>query len=376
MRSSRGAPHLPSLMIIAILFSLFAGAPASRAQPETITASRSDLTGATPLPLTGKRRAAFEAYIAEALYRFGVPGAAIAVVQNGDVVYLNGFGVKKVGSARPVTPDTLMMIGSITKSMTTMLAGTLVDDGRLTWETRLVDLLPAFAVGDPALTSRLAIRDAFCNCSGIPSLNLNTYFTGLTPQSVVTALVHVKPIAGYGKQFIHNNLLIGSGGYALGVADGGSGDLGLGYDMALRERVLGPIGMGRSTFDPGTVLADGDYALPHAVDLLRRVAAAAPGSRARPAALSTRGRTLVDRARNGAVSADRASSRRCAGRYPDRVGRKPGGNLGTGGVSAQLLQRTAANGRDHDELQPRLAHRRVSRPPRRQPCRGHRGIRR
>ncbi len=259
---------MPILVIIAVLFSLTTGAPAHGAQPVAQPASRPDLTGATPLPLTGKRRAAFQAYVADALYRFDVPGAAVAVVQNGDLVYLNGFGVKKLGGTRPVTPDTLMMIGSITKSMTTMLAGTLVDDGRLAWETRLVDLLPDFAVGDPALTKRLTIRDAFCNCSGIPSLNLNSYFKSLTPESVVTALAHVKPTAGYGEQFIYNNLLISSGGYALGVTNGGGGgDLGLGYDLALRERVLGPIGMERSTFGPETVLADGDYALPHAADL-------------------------------------------------------------------------------------------------------------
>ena len=261
---------MPILIILAILFSLVVGAPADGAQSGTLAVSRSDLTGATPLPLTGKRRAAFEAYIADALYRFDVPGAAVAVVQNGDVVYLNGFGVKEVGSTRPVTPDTLMMIGSITKSMTTMMAAALVDDGRLTWETRLVDLLPEFAVGDPALTSRLTVRDAFCNCSGVPGLNIESYFESAspTPEKVVTALADVKPTAGYGKQFIYNNLLIASGGYALGVANGGGGgDLGLAYDLALRERVLGPIGMGRSTFDPETVLADGDYALPHAVDL-------------------------------------------------------------------------------------------------------------
>ncbi len=260
---------LRTLVIIAMVVAL-AGVPGPGAQAETPTVARSDLTGATPLPLTGERRAAFEAYVADALYRFDVPGAAVAVVQNGDIVYLNGFGVTEVGSTRPVTPDTLMMIGSITKSMTTMMAGALVDDGRLTWETRLVDLLPAFAVGDPALTSRLTIRDAFCNCSGVPGLNIELYFQRAprTPETVVTALADVAPTARYGEQFIYNNLLVASGGYALGVANGGgAGDLGRDYDGAMRERVLGPIGMRRSTFDPETVLADGDFALPHAVDL-------------------------------------------------------------------------------------------------------------
>src|SRR5581483_3308049 len=265
----RSAVRVPTLVIIAMLASLV-GVPGHGAHAATPTVPRSDLTGATPLPLTGKRRAAFEAYVADALDRFDVPGAAVAVVEDGQVVYLNGFGVTEVGSTRPVTPDTMMMIGSITKSMTTMLAASLVDDGRLTWETRLVDLLPDFAVGDPALTRRLTIRDAFCNCSGVPGLNIESYFATAprTPETVVTALAQVTPTAPYGEQFIYTNVLIGSGGYALGVANGGgAGDLGVAYDTALHERVLAPIGMERSTFDPAIVLADGDYALPHAVDL-------------------------------------------------------------------------------------------------------------
>jgi hypothetical protein len=73
--------RLPFLIIIATLFALVARAPAHDAQPGTPAVSHSDLTDATPLPLTGKRRAAFEAYVADALYRFDVPGAAIAVVE-------------------------------------------------------------------------------------------------------------------------------------------------------------------------------------------------------------------------------------------------------------------------------------------------------
>ena len=81
-----------------------------------------------------------------------------AVVQNGEIVYLNGFGVKELGGTQPVTPDTMMMIGSITKSMTTMLAASLIDDGTLTWDTPLAQLLPRFAVDDPELTQTLTLR--------------------------------------------------------------------------------------------------------------------------------------------------------------------------------------------------------------------------
>ena len=233
-------------------------------------ATRADLTGVSPLPLTGERRAEFEAYVANALLRFDVPGAAVAVIQGGDVVYLNGFGVKAYGGTEPVTPDTMMMIGSITKPLTTTLAGALVDNGALAWDTPLVDLLPGFSVADPALTADLTIHDAFCNCSGMPSLNMASSFESgrLTPERVVTSLADTPPTAPFGAEFIYNNLLIASGGYALGVANGsGSRDLGAAYDLAMRQRVFDPLGMTRTTFDPGVAMATGDYAQPHAVNL-------------------------------------------------------------------------------------------------------------
>src|SRR5688572_26843626 len=57
------------------------------------TAAQSDLIGVAPLPLTGERRTAFEAYVADAMNRLGVPGASVAVVQGDEVIYLQGFGV-------------------------------------------------------------------------------------------------------------------------------------------------------------------------------------------------------------------------------------------------------------------------------------------
>jgi CubicO group peptidase (beta-lactamase class C family) len=230
-----------------------------------------DLIGVVPLRLADDRRAVFEGYLSEAITRFGVPGAAVAVVQGGEVTYLRGFGVRELGGTQPVTPGTLFMIGSITKSMTTMLAAALVDDGGLSWDTRLVDVLPQFAAGDRTMTERLTVRDAFCNCAGLPGRDLERYFKAgrLSPEETLTALADIAPAASFGEQFIYNNLLVAAAGYAAGVAarGDGAGDVGFAYDAALQQRVLSPIGMKRSTFDAEAVRADGDYALPHAADL-------------------------------------------------------------------------------------------------------------
>ena len=103
----RSAMHSPILIIVAMLFSIVASAPVYGAQPGTLVASRSDLTGTMPLPLTGERRAAFSRPTSPTRSIASTCRAEVAVVQNGDVVYLNGFGVKKVDSTRPVTPATL-----------------------------------------------------------------------------------------------------------------------------------------------------------------------------------------------------------------------------------------------------------------------------
>ena len=150
------------------------------APPATPGASQAgplpDLTGVAPLPLTDERLATFEAYVAAKLAETHVPGAAVAVVQGGAVAFLQGFGVRELGRPAPVTADTLLRIGSVTKSFSSLLAATLVDAGQLTWETPLVDLLPDFAVADPDLTPRLTVRDAFCACTGLPRRDLEFIF--------------------------------------------------------------------------------------------------------------------------------------------------------------------------------------------------------
>src|SRR5215204_5140005 len=65
-----------------------------------------DPIGVVPLRLADDRRAAYEGYLSKAITRFGMPGAAVAVIQGGEVAYLRGFGIKELGGTEPVTPDT------------------------------------------------------------------------------------------------------------------------------------------------------------------------------------------------------------------------------------------------------------------------------
>jgi CubicO group peptidase (beta-lactamase class C family) len=226
--------------------------------------------GVAPQELTSEQLTELEAYIADLLAATAVPGAAVAVVQNGEVVYQEGFGVRALGDNHPVTPDTLMLVGSTQKSMTSMLAATLVDAGDLQWDSRLVDLLSGFATADPELTRRLTVADAFCACSGLPRRDLELVFNGddLSAEELVASLAKIAPVAPFGEAFQYSNQMYAAGGYAVAVAAGESeGGLHDAYVAALTEHVLEPIGMATSTFSFTAAEATGDYAVPHAKDL-------------------------------------------------------------------------------------------------------------
>ncbi len=229
-----------------------------------------DLTGRAPLPLTGESLRAFEAFVTDTLAAFGVPGASIVVVHGGQVIYARGFGVAERGSDQPVTPDTMMMIGSATKSFTTTLMATLADDGRLRWDEPVVQILPSFQVADPALTPKVTMRHLVCACTGVPRRDAEIFFNAneLTAEDVIASLADFPLYTAPGEAFQYSNQMVATGGYIAVLTDGSQfGQLDVGYRSAVQRRILDPIGMPRTTFDLASVAADGDHAQPHGMTL-------------------------------------------------------------------------------------------------------------
>jgi CubicO group peptidase (beta-lactamase class C family) len=119
-------------------------APPARAQPSDISA---------------EKLAAFDAVVETLRQALDVPGAAIAIVKHGKTVFAKGYGQRDLESGDPVTTDTVFRIGSITKSFSSTLIATLVDDGALTFETRAKDIDPSFQLPTPELTDKMTIHE-------------------------------------------------------------------------------------------------------------------------------------------------------------------------------------------------------------------------
>lgn len=210
-----------------------------------------------------------DAFIAAAVDRTRVPGAAVAVVQKGKVVFEKGYGVREVGKKDPVTPETLMLIGSTTKSMTSLLMAALVDEGRFGWDTPAAQVMPDFALGDPEMTKKLQMKHLVCACVGMPrkDMELVFEFEKVTPEGLLAGMRSLKPTTGFGETFQYSNQMVAAAGYIAARAFDPKRPVGAAYDAAMQAKVFGPIGMKSTTLDFDRGLRAKDHATPHGRDL-------------------------------------------------------------------------------------------------------------
>jgi CubicO group peptidase (beta-lactamase class C family) len=101
----------------------------------------------------------FDAFVASVLKQFKVPGVAVAIVKDDQVVLAKGYGVKRLGSPALVDGKTRFGIASNTKAFTAMALGLLVEEGKIEWDAPVVRYLPAFQLWDPWVTRELTVRD-------------------------------------------------------------------------------------------------------------------------------------------------------------------------------------------------------------------------
>jgi CubicO group peptidase (beta-lactamase class C family) len=111
--------------------------------------------------------AQLDPYIRSTLASTKVPGVAVAVVYNDQVVFLRGYGIRKVGEAAPIDSDTVFEIASFSKPITSTVLASLVGEHRISWDDRIIDLNPGFQLSNPETTRQITIRDFLSHRSGL-----------------------------------------------------------------------------------------------------------------------------------------------------------------------------------------------------------------
>ncbi|MEW6373015.1 MAG: serine hydrolase [Pseudomonadota bacterium] len=175
---------------------------------------------------------------------FDVPGIAIAVVKDGQVVAARGFGVRKLGEPAKVDGKTLFEIASNSKAFTAAALAMLVDEGKLKWDDPVVKHLPDFQMYDAYVTREMTVRDLLTHRSGL-GLGAGDLLwwptTTFSTDEIIEKLRYIRPATSFRNSYAYDNLLYIVAGKIIAQKSGKS------WGDTVRERILKPVGMDTTT---------------------------------------------------------------------------------------------------------------------------------
>ncbi|MGE5625720.1 MAG: serine hydrolase [Bacillota bacterium] len=202
--------------------------------------------------------AGLDAYIVKAMGDWKVPGLAIAVVKDDKLVWAQGFGLRSLDDVEKVDADTLFSIGSNTKAFTAAALGTLVDTGKISWDSPVTDYLPGLRMYDPYVTHEITLRDILSHRSGVCGEDRVWYATDFSAQDIMTRLRYQKPAYSFRSQFCYSNSLYMTAGEVIPAVTGSS------WSDYVRGRFLEPLQMINTVTSVSALTHRKDVATPHA----------------------------------------------------------------------------------------------------------------
>lgn len=149
--------------------------------------------------------------VKEAMETFNVAGVAVGIVKNGKVIHSKGYGVKSIETNEAVNKHTNFAIASNTKAFTTTALAILVDEGKLSWEDKVVDIIPEFRMYNEYVTQNFIIKDLITHRSGL-GLGAGDLMwwpggTDFTIEDVLTCFQDFKPQSAFRTKYDYNNIL-------------------------------------------------------------------------------------------------------------------------------------------------------------------------
>jgi CubicO group peptidase (beta-lactamase class C family) len=167
----------------------------------------------------------------------GVPGTAVAVVHDDEVVFAKGYGVRELGKPDAVDTTTLFAIGSTTKAMTAAALGMLVDEGKVRWDDPVANYLPTFQLKDPWVTRELTVRDLLTHRAGLPNADYLWYGTNNSTAEILRRMRYVEPAYSMRSSFIYQNVMYAAAGQLIAAVSG------MPWEDFIRTRIFVPLHM-------------------------------------------------------------------------------------------------------------------------------------
>ena len=204
-----------------------------------------------------KAVAALPGLVRENLDAWGVPGASVAVVHDGEVVYAEGFGVRELGTEDAVDADTHFQLASLSKSVGATVVAAEVGKGTASWDDPVSTYLPDFELSDPWVTENVTIADLYSHRSGIPETAGDKLEDMGYGRDVVLEQMRLLPLEPFRISYGYSNFGLTAGAEAVAAAAGQP------WEELSRTSLYEPLGMDATTSVYDDFLAEPNRAVIH-----------------------------------------------------------------------------------------------------------------
>ncbi len=189
-----------------------------------------------------------DAYCRQIQNDWKLPGMYIQVGNGYETIFAKAYGYSDPETGAPITDKSIFQIASVTKSFTTYLLATLVDEGLISWDDKVCDILDDFRMYDPWVTDNMLIKDVTCHRAGLAN-EAGTRFQrlGYNRDDVYHAIAAIRPNYPFRAGYEYNDVMFQIAARIIVNVTGKS------YEQNLQERIFDPLGMS------GTILLGPDY---------------------------------------------------------------------------------------------------------------------
>jgi CubicO group peptidase (beta-lactamase class C family) len=207
------------------------------------------------------RPAQIDSLVNKSMSMMPLAGIAVAVVKDGKVIHMKGYGVTSVNTKAKVDENTLFSIASNTKAFTTMALAMLVDENKLKWHDKVVDYIPEFKMYDPYVTANFNIQDLITHRSGLGLGAGDLLFipdgNDFTITDILKSFQYQKPVSAFRTKYDYDNLLYEVAGEVVKRVSGMS------WAEFVESRIMRPIGMINSAATSQRIGDKKNVAMPH-----------------------------------------------------------------------------------------------------------------
>jgi CubicO group peptidase (beta-lactamase class C family) len=201
----------------------------------------------------------FDEWIQEGMEQWEIPGMAIAIVKDGQVVLTEGYGVRRLDGPERVDADTQFGIASVSKHMTASSLAILVDEEKLQWNDPVTKHVPWFKLSDPWATEHITIHDLLTHQVGIGRIlgNRLQFMTDRSRDELLYRMRYHDFEQPFRAGYVYSNVMYTLAGEVVAAVTGQS------WDSFMTERFFEPMEMHRTNTSVDDLHEDGNAAWPH-----------------------------------------------------------------------------------------------------------------